>query len=378
MVNSSVGMKILLISNCPLDPNQGSGYVICGYAQRMPNRGHVIEAYGPDDVIWFPKMGRLRRLRLLLGYTFATLNQALRKKFDVIELWGGPGWLAILFLKCVPKRPFIIVARSNGLESHCNAIMITNRSVTLARGFVAKTIESLVEIGFRRSDALTLVGAFDLQFARMRHYQTNDKILTIENPLDEEWLNQEIDFERQPIVGFVGSWLTRKGADLLPTVMLTVLKNAPSSKFLLVGVGDAAAVSIRESFPDNGIVEIIGCCPRDELRYHYSRMAILLAPSIYESFGLVLAEAMSCGAALVSTRVGFAAGLRDGTEFVKIGTLDSVEIASILCRLLTDEPHRKKIAMAGYQRVQSLVWNDAVDRLEDFYGELLNSKGSSY
>jgi hypothetical protein len=38
----------------------------------------------------------------------------------------------------------------------------------------------------------------------------------------------------------------------------------------------------------------------------------------------------------------------------------------------------KKIAMAGYQRVQSLVWNDAVDRLEDFYGELLNSKGSSY
>ena len=363
-------MKILLISNCPLDPNQGSGYVICGYAQRMQNRGHVIEAYGPDDVIWFPKMGRLKRLRLLLGYTFATLNQALRKKFDVIELWGGPGWLAVVLLKWIPRSSFVVVARANGLEPHYLCVMNSGRLFD-SRESMASVPSTAVERGFQKSDALTVVSRFDDEFAKARNYQPSDRILAIDNPLEEIWLGQQLNLEREQIVGFVGNWLKNKGSDLLPRVIHNVLKSSPSSRFLVIGVGDAAGELIRMEFPDESRVEIIGSCPRDELRYHYGRMAVLLAPSIYESFGLVFAEGMACGTALVSTSVGFAAGLKDEIEFVKINNRSTDEISSIVCSLLSDEPRRKKIAMAGYQRVQSLVWDDAVDKLEAFYRKLL-------
>ena len=369
-MNSSVGMKILLISNCPLDPNQGSGYVICGYVQRMQNRGHVIEAYGPDDVIWFPKMRRLKRLRLLLGYTFATLKQVLSKKFDLIELWGGPGWLAVVLLKWIPRRSFVVVARSNGLEPHYSCVT-NSRRLFDSRKSMASVPDTAVELGFRKSNALTVVSRFDEEFAKARNYQPSDRILAIENPLEESWLGQQVNLEREHIVGFVGTWLTRKGSDLLPRVILDVLRRVPSSRFLIIGVGDAVRESIRKEFPDENKVEIIGSCSRDELRYHYSRMAVLLAPSIYESFGLVFAEGMACGAALVSTPVGFAAGLKDGIEFAKINNRNSEEIASTVCNLLTDEPRRKKIALAGYQKVQTLVWGDAVDRLETFYRQLL-------
>jgi glycosyltransferase involved in cell wall biosynthesis len=241
---------------------------------------------------------------------------------------------------------------------------------------MASLPSSAVELGFQKSDALTVVSRFDDEFAKARNYQPSDRILAIDNPLEESWLGQNVNLEREQIVGFVGTWLTGKGADLLPCVLLDVLRQAPSSRFLLVGVGDAARASIRKEFPDESKVEIIGSCPRDELRYHYSRMAVLLAPSIYESFGLVFAEGMACGAALVSTPVGFAAGLKDGIEFAKINNRNSEEIASTVCSLLSDEPRRKKIALAGYQRVQALVWGDAVDRLETFYRQLLINASS--
>src|SRR4030081_2029164 len=60
-------MKILTLSNCPLDEAQGSGYVIVNYARHLRLRGHQVDLLGPDELA-LPRSGRRAiRYRLALG-----------------------------------------------------------------------------------------------------------------------------------------------------------------------------------------------------------------------------------------------------------------------------------------------------------------------
>ena len=85
-------MNILIVSNCLLDSNQGSGYVIYVFAEGMKRRGHSVNAFGPDDFILFPKFKAAKRLRLFSGYTLKAIREAWKPKvkYDIIELPDYP------------------------------------------------------------------------------------------------------------------------------------------------------------------------------------------------------------------------------------------------------------------------------------------------
>lgn len=361
-------MRILIISNCPLDPNQGSGYVICGYAERMSARGHKVVSYGPENFKLFPSWTRLNRLRLLLGYTYKALREVLREKYDIVELWGAPGWLATLFFKLLPIPRPVLVSRSNGLETHNRDIERLGHPVTDMQ-VLSKSPFSLADIAFRYCDALTLVSRYDEVYTQTKRYQKEDKLLVLENPLNDEWLAQNVAYFREPIIGFVGSWIKRKGADIIPEVIRLVLAQHQTARFLLIGVGNIGAQEIN-NVSEASRVELIPFCPRVLILEKYHGMAILLVPSIYESFGLVTTEAMACGVALVATPVGFSAGLKE-SEYKVIKKRTPIEVAKAIIELLENESKRQGMAKKGYQRVQSLRWENAVDQLERFYEKLL-------
>ncbi len=361
-------MRILVISNCPLDPNQGSGYVISGYAQRMRERGHEVQAYGIEHFTPWQNMRRLTRIRRLLGYAYATHQHTRRSSYDILELWGAEGWLALLTLRFLRKDKPIAVSRSNGLETHWRKLLGGERAGP--RGWIKRFIGNLPEIAFRDCAALTVVSHFDARFARERAYQPDSRLLVMENALEPSWLGQSPTFEREPVVGFVGAWLENKGSELLPDVIRHVLRHAPATRFLLVGIGKQGQADIAAQFPGESRIETVAFCPRDEVASLYHRMAVLVVPSFFESFGLVAAESMSCGVALAATRTGFAAGLAEG-EFALIEKRTSAGVAQTLLSLLNDEAHRQSIARAGHARVQALSWESAVDRLEALYRALL-------
>lgn len=364
-------LRVLVVSNCPLNENQGSGYVICGYASQLVGRGHEVTAFDPEQMILLPGMYRFKRLRLLFGYTWTALRQGLFGQFDIIELWGGPGWLACLILTGVPGRRYRVISRSNGLESYCSEILDqadnSNRS-----GRSVFSFHRLCEIGFRRADGLSVVSMFDAIYASKSNFQPEGRLIAIDNPLSESWLGLDVNYSREPIIGFVGSWLDRKGADILPSVVQEVLQRHDSVKFVLAGVGDAGKSAMRDLLGTHPRVTVLDPVERQALRHLYDTFFVILVPSVYESFGLVSAEGMACGAALVATPVGFAAGLRDGHEYISLPNRTTNAISSALLDLLADENERQRIAKAGYLRVQSLSWELAVDRLESFYRSILD------
>lgn len=84
------------------------------------------------------------------------------------------------------------------------------------------------------------------------------------------------------------------------------------------------------------------------------RAAALLLTSNFEAFALVLAEAMACGVAVISTNC--AAGppevLQNGKSGILVPVDDSAALALAMERIVTDEPLRQRLIAAGHARVE--------------------------
>ncbi len=368
-------MRILTLVNTPLDIRSGSGYVVTNYAEGLRQRGHRVDLLGPRDYEPFFGASRAIRYRQAAGMLWAALRLTAAREYDVLELYGGEAWLASSLLTRLPGRRFIVVAHSNGLETHCAALLGRARQagVLPRRRFYHVDLSRAEAIGFGAVDGLVTVSAFDAAYAQARAY-AKGRVLAIENPLPSEYLGLPLEPDRESVIGFVGTWLPRKGVDRIVAEVPSVLREYPGWRLTLVGVGDSFRAG--DHFPADIVprIEVIPSADRlGLLKSLYSRLAIVIMPSLYESFGLVAAEAMACGAALVATRVGFAWSLDDGREAVLMREQAGAGLADALRRLMADDTLRRRVAAAGHARVQSLTWKAAVDTLESAYADWLSA-----
>lgn len=361
-------MNILTLANGPLDPSRGSGYVICGYSERLGRRGHRVTLLEPRDFEPGYGLTRAIRWRQAFGMARACLSAVASERFDVIEIFGGEAWLAFSLLARITPRPALLVSRSNGLETHALEVLRGGR----ARGRLEGAAARAYERAFRRADLLVLVSEFDRAFARSRRYQREDRLLVLPNPLPDAFLGLDVDLAREPLLGFVGSWLPIKGTDLLASDVPSLLAEFPRSRLLLIGVG--ARFDPAKHFPAALLsrIEVVAEADRErELPALYRRLALLLAPSRYESFSLVAAEAMAHGCPVVASPVGFPAGLAPGEEVVLLEDRAPGSLYAAARPLLADEAYRHRVAAGGHARVQALSWDQAVARLESAYARLL-------
>ncbi|MEY2878590.1 MAG: hypothetical protein RLZZ15_970 [Verrucomicrobiota bacterium] len=370
-------MRILTVSNVPLERTLGSGAVILGYVDGLRARGHEVRTLDPRDYEWGARLRGAKRLRMMLGYTRATLRAVRREDFDLVEMWGAESWWAAKRLARRVTRP-LLVGRSNGLEVQLDLVLERHGlrpKPNPAAAWLDRRFDR--EAAFREVDALTTVSEYNRVFAEAAGYQPKERLLMVENPLPDDWLGQPCDPERPHVLGFFGSWLPLKGRDLLIAALPAVLRAQPGWTVRLVGVG---ALEPAEVFPADVAARIeVVPFERDRVRLRdlYRRTAILVLPSAYESFGMVAAEAMSCGCAVVASPVGFAAGLPPEREVELVTARTPAAWAEALTALMNDEPRRQRLARAGHTRVQTLRWDAATDRLIGFYSGLSTNRASA-
>jgi len=91
----------------------------------------------------------------------------------------------------------------------------------------------------------------------------------------------------------------QKGADMLPRILPMVLKKASNIKFVLTGEGFLSNYFevLKDHFSSN--VEVCERLPQDEFVKLFSSSHLLLFPSRWETFGLVVLEALSSGMPVV-------------------------------------------------------------------------------
>jgi glycosyltransferase involved in cell wall biosynthesis len=361
-------LRVLTLSNCPLDESLGSAYVALGYARGLGARGHQVEILGPADYEPCHRLRRAIRYRQAAGMAASSLARLARSDYDVVEYYGAEAWLALAVLARLPGRRFLLVCHSNGLETHCAAVMRAALPAGGQRRWFQANHEALAASAFRSCDALVTVAAYDRDYALRQGYAAPDRVLAIDNPLPDSFLGLDVDYAREPVIGYCGSWLPRKGAALIEQDLPPLLRDFPSWRLALVGVGSDFRAA--EHFPADVLprITVIPHVDREtELRRLYQGFAISILPSLYESFGLTGAEAMACGCALVASPVGFAAVLRHGEEAWLLDGPFAPNLHASLRTLIEDPELRRRIAHGGHRRVQSLRWDGAVAELEAAY-----------
>lgn len=365
-------MRLLTISNCPLLAHQGSGYVTLGYVEGLRARGWTVHAYGPEHFEPWKSLRRAASWRITLGMLIQALSNVLRADYDIVEFYGGEAWLALSVLARWPGRRFLLISHSNGLETfsseqlrrHLGSSALNARR----RRWYQVDASALMASGFRNADALVMVSANELRYAREKKYQPDAKLLAIDNPLPDAFSGLPLNPDRKPIVVYCGSWIARKGIALIAADIPRVLREVPGATLRLIGVGEAFRV--EEHFPADVLrqIEVVPfISDKDRLRAAYAECAVAIVPSAYESFGLTIAEAMACGCAVVASRTGFAAGLRDDVEICLLPEPASPHLFTMVKTLLDDPEKRKRVAAAGRSHVQRLRWTNAVDTLSTAY-----------
>ncbi len=365
-------MKILTLSNCPLVESQGSGYVITRYCQGLRALGHGVDVFPPDAYeLWQHWRGRANSYRQAVGMVPFALRRLAKNRYDIVEFYGGEAWLTAWILRQLPRRP-LLVAHSNGIEPFVTATMQQAARAGIVADPLGKWYQfdqsALFRLAFTQVDGIVTVSECERDYALHQRYQSSDRIVAIDNPLPDEYLNLALELDRAPIVGYCGSWIPRKGVQLLQTDMTRLLTEHTPVRLLLIGVGEGFAT--KDYFPphiQDQITVIPHVSDRAELRRLYQTISVLVVPSVYESFGLTIAEAMACGCAVVASKTGFAAGLTHRQHAMVLDSLQPPSLYHAVSELLFQDNLRRTIAQAGYQRVQCLRWQPATQRLAQTY-----------
>ena len=161
--------------------------------------------------------------------------------------------------------------------------------------------------------------------------------------------------QQRPLkVCFAGLLMSSKGAHTLIEALIELKRQGLSFQASLAG--DSFQSGYREQLENwlrqnklDGTVQFVGQLKREALARFYALHHVGVFPSIHpEAFGIVAAEMMASGLAVVSSGVGGAGELvNDGRTGLRFKAGDSQELASCLIRLARDTALLQTLAKAG-------------------------------
>ena len=364
------------MSNCPLVENQGSGYVIMGYAEGMRKKGHQVDLYGPDDFIPFPGIKAGYRLRLILGYTIRGLCSLLVEKYDVVELWGSEGCFTVGLARILNlANDSVFIAKSNGIEPHCWECT-RKYEPRQHLGFITRFFYEVQNLDwvFRLCDGIILVSRFDKVYADRHGYRPHGGILVLANPLKDDWLGLEYVPRKSVSIGFVGKWIERKGCSVMAEMIPALMREIPEAVIWLAGVeqGDNILPEYQKIYGDR--LMVYPCISREELKELYLKTSILISPSYYESFGMAVVEAMACGVAVVATKTGYAWELVDGVDCFHMEFGDHADVVEKIRLLLEEKVLLRNVQRNGQMKTRELQWGRNLEEISDYCNRQLSEQ----
>jgi phosphatidylinositol alpha-mannosyltransferase len=161
-------------------------------------------------------------------------------------------------------------------------------------------------------------------------------------------------------IGFLGRMdESRKGLPVLLGAFELLAPARPGLRLLIAGPGEREEVLGRLPAALRDRVVLLGQVSEDVKTRVYRSVDVFCAPNIGgESFGIVLAEAMASGAAIVASDLdAFRRVLGGGRVGELFETGDSGQLAAALAGLLDDPPRRAALSLAASTAVRAYDWS---------------------
>ena len=171
-----------------------------------------------------------------------------------------------------------------------------------------------------------------------------------------------------PTIAFAGRLTQEKGADLLLRAFAVVTQQIPDARLLIAGDGPerenlkrlAVVLNITSS------VRFLGHLSQPEMERHLETAWLQVVPSRWEEpFGLVAAEAMMRGTAVVGSAIGALPEIiREGETGFLVSPEDNEALARPILYLLRHRDLAEKMGRNGYE--EAIVRFDKIAYMEKF------------
>jgi D-inositol-3-phosphate glycosyltransferase len=401
-------VAFLSLHSCPLQrPGQGdaggmnvylrdlgtamaeSGIEVVAFTRRAdeptPDVVEVVPGYRVVHITAGPPIPMpIRDLYGLVGdfadSTLAWIDQS-GETFDVIHshYWLS-GWAGVLL------KEKLNLALANSFHTLGRVKDLTKRDDEQMSEVIRTITEEEV---IARSDCVVASTPFEFDDL-VEHYSADPSRLCISPPGirhdvfypgDQEAARMWTGLDRGPVILFAGRIQPLKGVDI--AIEALAMMRTRHARLVVIGgpsgtEGKTEMQRLTELAYDLGVagrITFIPPLPREQLVAFYQAADVVIMPSRSETFGLVAAEAQSCGTPVVAANVG---GLRfiieDGNSGLLVDGHNPADYATALDRVLTDDEFATRLSAGALEHSQRFSWETTVSRLLELYEGIAASR----
>jgi len=185
------------------------------------------------------------------------------------------------------------------------------------------------------------------------------------------------DLATDPTVLFVGRFERRKGIDLVLGAIPTILEQQPNARVVLIGRNDLPGehgppyldrfLAQHGAEPWMDRLDVRGIVSDDELWAAYRSCHLVLAPSRFESFGLIYVEAMMAGKPVIALDAGAAPEVIGDWSTGRLIIDDADAVAAAALSLLADPQLAQSLGDAGRRafvdRFSARAMSDSIEQI---------------
>ncbi len=304
-----------------------------------------------------------------------------RRAYDIVHIQNSPQFVPVIRA----LNPSIKIV----LHMHCEWLSQLNRE--------------LIEKRLRAVDLVIGCSNHVTEKVRQRFPELASRCHTVFNgvDLDRFVASSAHTREEAPHVLFVGRISPEKGVHVLLDAFERVRRQFPNARLslvgpiasapqdFLVGLAETDDVARLAAFYQGDYIDHLnklisaearesvvftGAIPYSELAGNYGCADVVVNPSLSESFGMSLIEAMACSRPVVAARVGGMIDIvQDGVTGRLVEPGDAGALADAIIGVLADPSRGSAMGVAGLQRVRECFsWDLVTADLAKRYEQLLH------
>jgi glycosyltransferase involved in cell wall biosynthesis len=394
----------------------GQGIYLRFMSRALVDMGHTVDVYSGPPYPQLDSRVKLIKIPSLDLYahpkpTRALRWQHLRSWSDSYEWWSKlsgsfaePYTFGRRLLKIIPRRYYDVIHDNQSL---CKALLTLQKEGERVVSTIHHPIHR--DRDFARSEAngwghRLLVnrwyGFIDMQervAAQLRHLITVSKTSqgdisahfkrqqahcpVIHNGIDTDFFCPDKPALCPPyqILSTASSDQPLKGLHILLPAIARVRKNIPALELVIIGrlKPEGSSEKLLKELGLDTCVKCLSGIDDEAVRDAYRRASVFVCPSLYEGFGLPIAEAMACGKAVISSDGGaLPEVVGDAGVLVPAGDIEA--LSSAIENLLLDDDARTQLGNLARRRVVNhFSWAEVAKKLTDYYHSMLNERVSS-
>ena len=342
-----LGHKVFIICSIPRKVEEivEENNLVVYYAKQVQIKGlaRLFKIFGLDSVY----------SRLMCALTNYIAYKKLFKKYkiDIVETpeWYNEGLFFSIFrpipLVCRLQTPLFIINKYKRMG------FLEYKISNFLEKFVVKHCDVII------SPTKSLVDNIKSEF-KIKHF------VEIPYPIEvEESFKSKNLLETETIL-FVGRIEERKNPIVIVKAASYVIKNFPKVKFIFVGKKETEYKKrideIIEKFSLQEYIVFYDPLEKEKLKKLYEDASIIVVPSLSESFGYTLIEALSYGKAVICSKIPVFEELVSKNSVLFADPYNEQEWANFIVRLLLDKNLREELAKNAKCEVQKKYSVDVV------------------